>query len=165
MYNLLSLKGKNISLLNVEERNIKGRDYSLYLSKIRFKNIHNIHIKLLIKSNDTGQIIGYILSYNYNRTDGHVRIDCDIHLKYMNEYTNEVLSLFCNYLYTCFPIRKIYFEIFNNFESNIIELLEKVGFEQEACLKEDTFYNNKYYDKYVFTLDVNNFFGVNTNGK
>lgn len=158
MHSLLSLKGENISLLNVEERNIKNRNYSLYLSRIKFKNIHNIHIKLLIKSNNTGQIIGYILSYNYNKVDGHVRIDGDIEPKYMNEYFNEVLSLFCNYLYTCFPIRKIYFEIFNNLENNIIELLKEVGFKQEACLKEDTFYNNSYYNKYIFTLDVNDFF-------
>lgn len=165
MYNLLSLKGKNISLLNVEERNIKRHDYSLYLSKIKFKNIHNLHIKLLIKANNTGQIIGYILSYNYNRTDGHVRIYCDIDNKYMNEFFNEVLALFCNYLYTCFPIRKIYFEFFYDSESNIVDLLDKIGFEHEACLKEDTFYNNRYYDKYIFTLDSNVFFEVNKNGK
>lgn len=165
MYDSLSLKSKNVTLLNVEERNIKNSNYSFYLSKIKFKNISNIHIKLLIKSNNTGQIIGYILSYNYNKADGHVRIDCDIDNEYINEYCNEVISLFCNYLFVCFPIRKIYFEMFNNYEYNNMELLEKIGFKEEACLKEDTFYNNKYYDKYILTLDSNDFFEVNTDGK
>lgn len=165
MDNLLSLKNTSISLLNVEERNIKNTNYSFYLSKIKFKNINNIHIKLLIKSNITGQFIGYILSYKHNKADGHIRIDFEIASEYINKYCGEVISLFCNYLYICFPIRKIYFEMYNHYENNFLQMLEKIGFKEEACLKEDTFFNNKYYDKHILSLDVNDFFEVKENGK
>lgn len=165
MYNSLSLKNNNISLLNIEERNIKNVNYSFYVSKIKFKKINNIHMQLLVKSNISGQIIGYILSYNYNKIDGHIRIYCYIDTEYIEGLYSEVISLFCNYLFVCFPIRKIYFELINNHEYNFIDFLQNIGFEKEACLKEDTFFNNQYYDKYILTLNSNIFFEVNKNGK
>lgn len=160
----LSLKSVNISLINIDERNIPSQNYFSYISRIRFKNIRNIHIKLLVQANNCGQIIGYICSYNYNKTDGHIRIDAELDSKY-TDYFNEALFLFCNYLYACFPIRKIYFEICTELDNKLIAQLKKVGFKKEACLVEDTFYNNMYCDKYIFSLDINVFFEVLENGK
>ena len=162
--NTLSLKNVNISLINIDERNMRNQNCSLYISKIRYKNIKNMHIKLLIQSNDSGQIIGYILSYNYNKIDGHIRIDIELDTMYTN-FLNDAISLFCNYLYTCFPIRKIYYEIFAEINNKTTLQLKKIGFQKEACLKEDTFFNNSYCDKYIFSLDSNMFFEVMENGK
>ena len=120
----------------------------------------NIHVKLLIKSNNSDQILGYIFSYDYNKIDQHIKIDCDLDEKYMNMFFEEIVLKFCNYLFTYFPIRKIYFEVCNIYENSITELLERISFKKEACLKEDTFYNNRYYDKEIFTLDDDEFFEV-----
>lgn len=158
MENKLSLRNNDISLINIEERNLGKLDYSSYMEKIKFKNIQNIHIKLLVKLNNSDEIIGYILSYNYNRTDGHIRIDCQIEEKYIEKYYKEIFKMFCNYLYTCFPIRKIYYEGCENIEKNILALLQNIKFRKEACLKKDTFYNNQYMDKYIFTLDIRDFY-------
>lgn len=62
-------------------------------------------------------------------------------------------------------IRKIYFEICTELDNKLIAQLKKVGFKKEACLVEDTFYNNMYCDKYIFSLDINVFFEVLENGK
>lgn len=158
----LSFIGREISLINVDERNLRKCDYDRYIEKIKFKSISmsNIHVKLLIKSNDSDQILGYIFSYDYNKIDQHIKIDCDLDEKYMNMFFEEIVLKFCNYLFTYFPIRKIYFEVCNIYENSITELLERISFKKEACLKEDTFYNNRYYDKEIFTLDDDEFFEV-----
>ena len=56
--------GQEISLINVDERNLRKIDYDRYIEKIKFKSISmsNIHVKLLIKSNNSDQILGYIFS-------------------------------------------------------------------------------------------------------
>jgi len=151
-----NLKEKNITLVNIEERNIKNKNYAFYISKMNFTISKKIHIRLLIKLNLNGQIIGYISSYNYNKIDGHICITCEIDEKYISDCLKEALCLFCNYLFTCFPIRKIYFEACNTSENKFLDVLKSLNFKQEACLKGDTFYNNKYYDKYILTLDVSN---------
>lgn len=160
----LSFIGREISLINVDERNLRKNDYDRYIEKIKFKSIsmNNIHVKLLIKSNISDLILGYIFSYDYNKIDQHIKIDCDLDEKYMDMFFEKVVLKFCNYLFTYFPIRKIYFEVCNISEDNITELLEKIGFKKEACLKQDTFYNNRYLDKEIFTLDFENF-GVEYN--
>ena len=154
--------GQEISLINVDERNLRKIDYDRYIEKIKFKSISmsNIHVKLLIKSNNSDQILGYIFSYDYNKIDQHIKIDCDLDEKYMNMFFEEIVLKFCNYLFTYFPIRKIYFEVCNIYENSITELLERISFKKEACLKEDTFYNNRYYDKEIFTLEDDEFFEV-----
>ena len=159
----LSFKGREISLANVDEKYLKKSDYDRYLENIKFKGISmgNIHVRLLIKLNNSNQTIGYIMSYDYNKTDQHIKIDCDIDEEYRDKFLSEAIARFCDYLYTYFPIKKIYFEDCNINGYNTKELLEKINFRQEARLKEDTFYNNKYYDKNIFTLDVNDFFEVN----
>lgn len=160
----LSFIGREISLINVDERNLRKNDYDRYIEKIKFKSIsmNNIHVKLLIKSNISDLILGYIFSYDYNKIDQHIKIDCDLDEKYMDMFFEKVVLKFCNYLFTYFPIRKIYFEVCNISEDNITELLEKIGFKKEACLKQDTFYNNRYLDKEIFTLDFEKF-GVEYN--
>ena len=152
--------GQEISLINVDERNLRKIDYDRYIEKIKSISMSNIHVKLLIKSNNSDQILGYIFSYDYNKIDQHIKIDCDLDEKYMNMFFEEIVLKFCNYLFTYFPIRKIYFEVCNIYENSITELLERISFKKEACLKEDTFYNNRYYDKEIFTLDDDEFFEV-----
>ena len=43
--------GQEISLINVDERNLRKIDYDRYIEKIKFKSISmsNIHVKLLIR--------------------------------------------------------------------------------------------------------------------
>lgn len=150
----ITLYSEDITLINIEERNLKSNNYSKYIFEIQNKGISKIHVKLLIKLNFSDEIIGYILSYNYDITNGYIFLDYQLNEKYINKYLNTVIHLFCNYLYICFPIRKIYYELCVEKPENYIDFLNKSGFVQEACLKKDTFFNNNYLDKYIFSLST-----------
>lgn len=117
------------------------------------KALHGrIHTYLLIKDSTKSNAIGFIYSYNYSVADGLIFITINILPEYQNKlYGAEAGVKFVNYLFKYFPIRKIYFDVFEyNDKSN--DLLTSMGFKLEGEFKEHKFYNGNYYSLYRYAV-------------
>ena len=70
----------------------------------------------------------------------------------------ESCILLLNYLFTCFPIRKVYYQT-NDYllEKLSIKILKKLNFKLEANLKNDVFYDGRYCNKYILALSKNEY--------
>jgi len=60
------------------------------------------------------------------------------------------LKLIIDYVFEFFPVHKIQFILYES-DTEILNILNKNEFVQEACLKEDTFINGKYENKYILS--------------
>lgn len=114
-----------------------------------FLNNSNVFIKMFAINKENNNIVGYIAGYNYNKIDAYIYFTTILGMN--REENNEILNLFINYMFSYFPIRKIYCEAYEKDEKKI-DILKDYGFIVEANLKEDTFFDGKYYDKYILTL-------------
>lgn len=160
----LDLKGKYVKLIPYDEQyldylyvhlttnNIEGFEECKLKQKndlYRFMNNSSMSLKVFIRDISSDKMIGYIAGYNYNKVDGYIYITSILEGK--ENLNKEALNLFIVYLLKCFPIRKIYCEVYEK-EEKKINVLKNFGFVVEAKLKEDTFFDGKYYDKYMLTL-------------
>lgn len=142
----ISLKNDLIKLEPVDEEKI---------SKVleNFKETKNIHMILAIKRNNTEEIIGYIYSYNYNKIDNYEYINIVIDDE---NCITQACSLFLTYIFTCFPIRKVYYQG-DSHNKCILLNLKKIGFELEANLKSNYFFEGEYRDLYILAIFRENF--------
>ena len=139
--NNLSLTGQLVKLSPYNEHN-----------NIHFNTkLKNIHTELAIQSMTNEQILGYIYSYNYNKIDSYLFIEINCNDDYNSAITLEACNIFFNYIFTCFPVRKIYYES-NHYNMKIMKDFRKIGFKLEANLKKDYFFNREYCDKYILAL-------------
>lgn len=114
-----------------------------------FLNNPNIFIKMFAVNKENNNTVGYVTGYNYNKIDEYIYFTIILGMK--REENNEILKLFVNYMFSYFPIRKIYCEAYE-IEKEKIKILKDYGFIIEAKLREDTFFDGKHYDKYILTL-------------
>lgn len=115
----------------------------------KFMNNKNINMKLLIKDISNDKICGYIAGYNYNKIDGYIYITTIMDTQ--ERMNKEAINIFINYIFKCFPIRKIYCEICDN-NKDKLKSFGDIGFQQEAVLEEDTFFDGNYYNKHILSL-------------
>lgn len=160
----LELKGKTVKLIPYDEKyldylyahltssNIEGFEDCELKQKsdlYKFMNNSNISIKVFIKDISSDKMIGYIAGYNYNKVDGYIYITSILEGK--ENLNKEALNLFIVYLLKCFPIRKIYCEVYEN-DNNKLDILQTIGFSEEATLDEDIFFDGKHYNKHILAL-------------
>lgn len=146
----LNLKGKLVSLTNL--------DGKFAIDKYRIDTKLNLHVKLHIKLLESEEIVGYILSYNYNKIDGYMYINILLNNK-DDDLFIESCKIFFEYLFLCFPVRKIYYEIKEySLNKNYIKNLRKLKFKLEAKLSNDSFFDGKYYNRYIFALYREDFY-------
>lgn len=134
----------NDNIEGFEECNIKQKN-DLY----KFINTSNTSIKVFIKDISINKVIGYIAGYKYNKVDGYIYITAI--LEKQKKLNEEALKLFIEYIFICFPIRKIYCEIYGN-HNNKLDVFQTIGFNEEAILDEDVFFDGKYYNRYILAL-------------
>lgn len=60
-------------------------------------------------------------------------------------------ALFKQWLFESLPLRKIYHEVYA-YNAAVIRMWRKLGFREEAVLKEDRFWNGKYWDLHFFAV-------------
>lgn len=137
----ISLEGKFVELIPDEKENI---------------DVKNLHTGLAIKDMKSGKILGKIYSYQYNQIDDYIYFSVEIEKDVNSDVVFEACNIFFNYLFTCFPIRKIYYEG-NCYCIEVMKELKKIGFKVEANLKKDYFCFGEYCDRYILALYRNNF--------
>lgn len=158
----LELKGKYVKLIPYDEKyldylyahltsnNIEGfEECELKQKSDLYKFMNNSNIKVFIKDISSDKTIGYIAGYNYNKVDGYIYITSILE-KHKN-LNKEALKLFIDYIFKCFPIRKIYCEVYEN-DNDKLDILQTIGFSEEATLDKDVFFDGKYYNKHILAL-------------
>lgn len=159
----LSLIGKNVKLIPYDEKyvdfiyenivtdNTEGFEKCHITQKMDLLEfINKKYIKTYVKSINNEKIIGYIEGYNYNKTDGYIYV-----FAILNEqkvFNEEALKLFINFIFMCLPIRKIYCEVSENHVEKI-NILNEIGFNTEANMKDDTYFDGNYYNKLIMALN------------
>ena len=169
--NEITLNSKNIILVPYDEKYFEqifewfaeNQIKDLYFeapinyNKMKFyegfdKRIEEIyHTFLLVIDVNSSRPIGLIYSYNYEQESGIIYMNVFLQEKDYNEnFEYSSIKLFCNYLFTYYSIRKIYFSTNDNEK---VRTLSKIGFIMVGKLKEHTFNKGKYVD--VFFLELN----------
>ena len=140
----------NLSLTGQFVRLSAYAEYNNYFIHFNTK-LKNIHTELVIQSMTNEQVLGYIYSYDYNKIDDYLFMGIDFNDDYNSSIILEACNIFFNYIFTCFPIRKMYYEG-NSYNMKIMKDFKEIGFKLEANLKKDYFFNGDYCDKYILAL-------------
>lgn len=111
----------------------------------------------LIRSNKTPNYYGVCNLVDINYIDGYVYIN--IFFKDLSEKDSDIIIYkYIDYLFNVYAIRKIYYEVYL-YEIEIATSLRKVGFNIEVKYKNYKYYQQKYYTKYLLTLNRGDFYG------
>lgn len=119
-------------------------------SKDEFANwlicqLHGVYHDLYLIYNEN-QVKGYLLSFDYRVYDGH----CQVYGCCEGEINYELFRQFINWLCSEYPLRKIFLQVIKK-EFDLIQLARKLGFVEEACLKEYKYVDGQYVDMLLFS--------------
>ena len=143
LYNLLSDNNSNNDILSkkIFFKNFTYEDYLDYL---------------IVKSNKTLVYHGFCNLIDINYIDGYVYIN--VYFKDLSENVCcYILYKYIDYLFNIYPIRKVYYEVYL-YEIKIASVLKKLGFNIEVKYKDYKYYNQRYYTKYLLTLNRGEFY-------
>lgn len=112
----------------------------------------NIDTFFIICNPSSNQAIGFTYNYSTNYRDKITY--CCIYLA--PEHTRSgfglaAAELLGNYLFQNCGFRKIYAEVFD-YNHKVFQLAKWFGFQEEGCLKEFRWYNDKYWDVHLLAL-------------
>lgn len=110
-------------------------------------------ITLLVEERKTGALVGLQRAYNVNLADGWAWLQL-----YFAEGARlqpfkigEATALFANYLFTMFPMRKLYAEV-HAYNTRTLSLVDRLGFEDHGRLPEHVWYDERYWDVLMSSL-------------
>ena len=112
---------------------------------------HNVLVQFLITDKE-GAPIGHAFAYDANQRDGHASIAILVDGGHRGQgWTLESMTLFVNYVFAVWNFRKLYFD---SIDFNYQSFASGAGryFREEGCLRDHTFYDGKYVDKYILAL-------------
>lgn len=124
---------------------------------IRSKNefadwlIHQLHgfFHDLYLIYDEQQVKGYLLAFDYRVYDGH----CQIYGSWDRSISYEIFKEFVDWLCSEYPLRKILLYITEK-EDDLMQMSKKMGFVEEARLKEYKYIDGNYVDMYVLSYST-----------
>jgi RimJ/RimL family protein N-acetyltransferase len=110
------------------------------------------NLLLLIAGKRTGELYGFVQTYGSSPYDGHTSV-----LVYLEERRRrlgvgaEALCILMDYLFTYFPYRKVYAEVYEfNHESR--RALENGGFVEEGCFREHVWHDGRHWNLYKYAF-------------
>ena len=142
-----------------DEREFYG--YNQFIEHFQTELRRFYHVYFIILDKKSKLPVGFVYSYNFNRSDGLLYETIYICPKYQSRgYGAEAGLLFSNYLFCFFPIRKIYCDVYG-YNSKSQQLLKGVGFKLEGQLREHRYFNGAYHDMYRFATFRDEFYKNN----
>lgn len=110
-------------------------------------------ITLLAAERQEGRVGGFVRAYNVNLADGWAWVQAyfapEGRLRPFE--VGEAAALFANYLFTMFPLRKLYSEV-NSYNERVVRLCERLGFREHGRLPEHVWLKDRYWDLVLFSL-------------
>lgn len=122
------------------------------------KIAHQYHMFMMVHLQGNEPPVGFVFSYNFNRTDGFLHTSVYIEPKNRDCLVGgEAGAVFYDYLFTHFPLRKIYANVFGyNVTSH--DLLLSAGFVLEGDMKRHHYYAGEYHSMLTLALYRDEFY-------
>ena len=139
--------------------NLKDVMYGLEYEHDFINRLHNYyHSFQLIYPKNQLEPAGFIYSYNYSVIDGYLWVSLYIvPEKHHVSLGTEAFVLFMKYLFGYFPIRKVYFDVFE-YNNESIRIIRHAEFNEEAKYIDHKFFNGTYHTLYTFSITKDVFF-------
>ena len=113
---------------------------------------HFYHVFFMIYSKQNRCPIGFVYSYQLNQNDKVCYMTIYIEKDYRKSFVSAVAgTLFCDYLFSFYDLRKIYALVYD-YNTASKDFLLHAGFVEEGRLKEHRYYSGKYYDMITLAL-------------
>lgn len=121
-----------------------------YLEEI---STDNSRIDFLIFDKESTNIVGEVVLNDINRKDRRCSLRIGIFNKsnFSKGYGTEAIILALNYGFGMFNLHKIYLDVLN-FNDRGLHVYEKIGFIKEGVLREDIYFNHRYYDVIMMSI-------------
>ncbi|WP_055668638.1 GNAT family N-acetyltransferase [Desnuesiella massiliensis] len=118
----------------------------------------NSRIDFLIFDKESTDIVGEVVLNDINRKDRRCNLRIGIFNKnnFSKGYGTEAIILALNYGFGMFNLHKIYLDVLN-FNDRGVHVYEKIGFIKEGVLREDIYFNHRYYDVIMMSILENEF--------
>jgi RimJ/RimL family protein N-acetyltransferase len=177
----MSIKWKNVELIDVKKgvgekeanflyscyqdyraRNLFTNDMyvksmNTFINKMEKNMIYKYDDFMLIKSESSKEIVGFIYTYGHKANDGNIKVTMYIEPNKRNSIYGAQGSLaFFDYLFNKYSIRKVYCNVYSYNEASS-KILEGLNFKLEGRLKKHRYFDNDYYDVLIYALYKNDF--------
>lgn len=101
--------------------------------------------------------LGFLYSYNYKPVDQHICFSVYVSPEYRHLGAGiEASLLFANTLFMGQNLRKLYSYVYGYNEESL-KCNRKAGFIEEGCLKEDRYFNGRFWDTFIFSISKEEF--------
>lgn len=157
-------------LVEIFELMMQAEDQALFLGRVQINSlpdfekwmIHNMsmyyHDFYVLQDTQTYKVVGYVYSYDYRLYDLHCKVSIFLKPEYRNVGIGALAGIrFLNELFTSFPLRKIYADVYDYNKQSLQSNLG-AGFEEEGVLKEYRFNAGKYYDMHMLSITRERFY-------
>jgi RimJ/RimL family protein N-acetyltransferase len=115
------------------------------------RNRCRVGLFTVIRNELTGEPSGFL--------DGRVRelhgvAEFEVYLPRESRLRSGLVAIyrFVSHLFRSYPLRKVYCQTYA-YNSRVVHLLEASGFVKDGCFKEFTWWQDRYWDMYVYSLD------------
>jgi RimJ/RimL family protein N-acetyltransferase len=112
-------------------------------------------IVMVVIALDSGEPRGFLRAYNLNFAEGWAWLQASFGTNRLSlggaTRVAEALLLFTKYLFECFPVRRLYSEVYQ-YNGVSMRLHRRFGFLEEGRLREHVWYRDRFWDSFVFAL-------------
>lgn len=120
----------------------------------------DFHDFFVIADVDKNAPIGYVHNYDFSLQNGNCKIVVYIDAAYRSTGLGGYCAIkFMDYLFSEYPIRKIYVMIYA-YNSDSLDSNLKAGFIEEGILKKYRYYNGMFYDLHILSMDRERFYNT-----
>jgi ribosomal-protein-alanine N-acetyltransferase len=132
-------------------------DLERFRERLKRRIAHRWDHYVVFEQPSTQRIVGFAYCYQASDNNKTASLCICIDKPYMNSTISlKAAFLYIAYLFEHGAYRKVYAEVFA-YNKTCIRLLSKLQFEQEGCLKEFQWWQDRYWDQYIFSLTRNSF--------
>ena len=123
-----------------------------------FKNELKIFYTRFYIIQDDDQSVGFIYAYDYHSLDRTAKMSVYILPDYRDIGIGALATIqFLDRMFTEYNLKKIYSFVYG-FNQKSYACNVDAGFVQEGCLKEDKYFNGKFFDMYIFAMYPDHFY-------
>ncbi len=143
---------------------LDNRDQILSNQRIQINSIPNFeqwlmnnmssfyHDFYLIKNVADHSIIGYVYSYDYRIYDGHCKVCLVLSPNHRDSGIGAFVGIkFLDQIFTNYPLRKIYIDIYD-YNQQSLNCNLGIGFIEEGCLKNYRYDKGTYFDLHLLSI-------------
>ncbi len=128
--------------------------YEAFVEDFQRRLRRHIDTLFLIENKETKALIGMVYSYNTSLIDKYTYLCIYLIPEATQQGIGAVAGqMFGNYLYAQYGFRKVYAEVMA-FNSPSLKICQRNGFTEEARLKEHRWFNGKYWDQIILSIQL-----------